>query len=164
MSTVTEPQPEPQHELRSSRSWRDLSVRFAVGLAFADASIVVLALPQIVGQLNTSISHVTWVIMAYNLALIGGVLAFMPLAHRLSSRRALLAGIGLFGLASIGCGVAQSLEFLVAMRCVQGLGGALLLCSSLPLLAGAAAAAGRHRSGPRRRPSARRWGPPPAAC
>jgi MFS family permease len=138
VSAVTEPQPEPQHELRSSRSWRDLSVRFAVGLAFADASIVVLALPQIVGQLDTTISHVTWVIMAYNLALIGGVLAFMPLAHRLSSRRALLAGIGLFGLASIGCGVAQSLEVLVAMRCVQGVGGALLLCSSLPLLAGAA--------------------------
>ncbi len=122
----------------SDRSWRDLTVRFAVGLAFADASIVVLALPQIVGQLNTTISHVVWVIMAYNLALIVGVLAFLAAAGRLGSRRALLAGLGLFGLASLGCGVANNLELLVAMRCVQGLGGALLLCASLPLLAGVA--------------------------
>jgi predicted MFS family arabinose efflux permease len=124
----------------SSRSWRDLSIRFVVGLAFADASIVVLALPQIIGQLDTTISRVTWVIMAYNLALIAGVLAFLPLQRHLSSRRALLVGIGLFGLASIGCAVANSLEALVVARCVQGLGGAMLLCASLPLLAGAARA------------------------
>jgi MFS family permease len=122
----------------SDRSWRDLTVRFAVGLAFADASIVVLALPQIVGELDTTISDVTWVIMSYNLALIAGVLAFLGGARHLSSRRALVGGLALFGLASLGCGAAQDLELLVAMRCVQGLGGALLLCASLPLLAGVA--------------------------
>jgi MFS family permease len=121
----------------SSQSWRSRSVRFAVGLAFADASIVVLALPQIVGELDTTISHSTWVIMSYNLALIAGVVAFLAFARHLSSRRALLAGLALFGLASIGCAVADSLETLVAARCVQGAGGALLLCASLPLLAGA---------------------------
>ena len=122
---------------RSSRSWRDHSVRFAVVLAFADASIVVLALPQIVGQLDTTISHVTWVIMAYNVALIAGVVGYLAVGNRVTPARALLAGLLLFGAASIGCGLADSLELLVAMRCVQGFGGALLLCASLPLLAGA---------------------------
>ena len=112
-------------------------MRFAVVLAFADASIVVLALPQIVGQLDTTISHVTWVIMAYNLALIAGVLGFLAVGRRVHEARVLLGGLTLFGVASIGCGVANSLEFLVAMRCVQGVGGGLLLCASLPLLAGA---------------------------
>jgi len=112
-------------------------VRFAVVLAFADASIVVLALPQIVGQLDTTISHVTWVIMAYNLSLIAGVVGFLALGRGVNEARALLGGLMLFGAASIGCGVANSLEFLVAMRCVQGVGGGLLLCASLPLLAGA---------------------------
>jgi MFS family permease len=121
----------------ASTSWRNRSVRFAVVLAFADASIVVLALPQIVAELDTTISRVTWVIMSYNLALIAGVLAFLPFARRLSARQALLAGLTLFGVASIGCGVAGSLESLVAARCVQGAGGALLLSASLPLLAGA---------------------------
>jgi MFS family permease len=124
-------------ETRSSFSWRDHSVHLAVALAFADASIVVLALPQIVGELNTTISHVTWVIMAYNLALIAGVLAFLRFGRHVSPARALFAGLVIFGLASICCGAANSLKFLVAMRCVQGVGGAILLCASLPLLAGA---------------------------
>ena len=121
----------------SHGSWRDVTVRLAVGLAFADASIVVLALPQIVGQFDTTISHVVWVIMVYNLAVIGGVLAFLPFVNRISSRVALLAGLGLFGLASIGSGLANGLHMLVFFRGVQGLGGALLLCASLPLLAAA---------------------------
>jgi MFS family permease len=120
-----------------SKPWRDLSVCLAVGLAFADASIVVLALPRIVSELNTSISDVTWVIMAYNLALIAGVLAFLTVGRRLGSRQALLFGLALFGLASLGSGTADSLGVLVAMRCVQGVGGALLLCASLSLLGGA---------------------------
>ena len=59
----------------SSRLWQNLWVRLAVALAFADASIVVLALPQIVDRLHTSISHSVWVIVAYNLALIVGAVA-----------------------------------------------------------------------------------------
>lgn len=129
--------PSPAHGW-ADRSWRDRTVRFAVGLAFADASIVVLALPQIVGQLHTTIAHSTWVIMAYNVALIAGVLAFLAGARRLNPRLSLVAGLALFGAASLGCAVAGSLELLVAMRCLQGVGGALLLCASLPLLAGVA--------------------------
>jgi predicted MFS family arabinose efflux permease len=113
-------------------------VRLAVALAFADASIVVLALPQIVTRLHTSISHVPWVITAYNLALIVTVLAVIPFARRLDSTRALIAGLALFGLASIGCGVADSMSALVPLRCLQGVGGGLLLCASLPMLASTA--------------------------
>jgi MFS family permease len=127
----------PEHAW-GRRSWRDASIRFAVGLAFADASIVVLALPQIVGQFDTTISRVTWVIMAYNIALIAVVAAFLPFASRLGSRHVLLAGIALFGAASIGCAIADGMPMLVTMRALQGAGGALLLCASLPLLAGAA--------------------------
>jgi MFS family permease len=113
--------------------WADLSVRLAIALAFADASIAVLALPQIVVRLHTSISHVTWVITAYNLALIGTTLAVLPLARRLASRQALVTGLAVFGLASVGSGAADSLTILVLCRCVQGVGAGLLLCASLPL-------------------------------
>ena len=113
-------------------------MRLAVALAFADASIVVLALPEIVTRLHTSISHVPWVITAYNLALIATAAAVMPFARRLDSTRALIAGLALFGLASIGCGVANSMSALVPLRCLQGVGGGLLLCASLPMLASTA--------------------------
>jgi predicted MFS family arabinose efflux permease len=119
------------------RSWQATTLQLAVALAFADASIVVLALPRIVDELHTSISAVTWVIMAYNLALIVGVLAYLAVQKRFGPRPALLTGLALFGLASIGSGAAGSLGMLVAMRCLQGAGGALLLCGSLPLLTGA---------------------------
>jgi predicted MFS family arabinose efflux permease len=122
----------------SSSLWLRLSVSVAVALAFADASIVVLALPQIVDRLHTSISHVIWVIAAYNLALIAGALAIIPMARRLTSRPALIAGLAVFGFASLGSGAANALGVLVALRCVQGVGGALLLCASLSLFASAA--------------------------
>ncbi len=111
-----------------------IAVRLAIALAFADASVAVLALPQIVVRLHTTISHVTWVITAYNLALIAGTLAVLPVARALASRRALVAGLGVFGLASLGSGAAGSLTMLIVWRCLQGAGGALLLCSSLPLI------------------------------
>jgi MFS family permease len=119
----------------AARLWQSVTVRLAVALAFADASIVVLALPEIVGRLHTSISHVTWVIMAYNLALIAAAAAVIPFARRLHATRALITGLALFGLASIGCGVANSMSALVPLRCLQGAGAGLLLCASLPMLA-----------------------------
>jgi predicted MFS family arabinose efflux permease len=118
--------------------WLRVSVSLAVALAFADASIVVLALPQIMQRLHTSISHVIWVIAAYNLALIAGAVAIIPMAGRLTSRPPLIAGLAVFGFASLGSGVANALGVLVALRCVQGVGGALLLCGSLSLFARAA--------------------------
>jgi MFS family permease len=112
-------------------------VRLAVALAFADASIVVLALPQIVIRLHTSIGASVWVIVAYNLALIVGSVAIIVLRRRPASRRALVAGLILFGVASLGCGAAGSLGMLVPLRCLQGLGGALVLSASLPLFTAA---------------------------
>jgi MFS family permease len=128
----------PASQVSRGAVWLRVSVLLAVTLAFADASIVVLALPQIVDRLHTSISHVAWVIMAYNLALIAGSAAIMPVASRLGSKTGLIAGLGLFGLASLGSGAAGTLGFLIVMRCVQGAGGALLLSASLPVFAQAA--------------------------
>jgi MFS family permease len=118
-----------------------LSVRLAVALAFADASIVVLALPQIIGEFNTTISAVSWVITADNVALVVAVLPIVSILRRLQPRPALLVGLGVFGLASLGCGLVGSLTPLVVLRCVQGAGGGLLLCASVPLLAQTAGSA-----------------------
>lgn len=130
---------DPSAPSSAPRRWQNLWVRLAVALAFADASIVVLALPQIVDRLHTPISRVTWVIMAYNLALIVASVAVVVLAPRLRSAPTLIAGLVVFGLASIGCGAANSVwPTLIVLRCLQGLGGALVLAASLPLFAQAA--------------------------
>jgi MFS family permease len=76
--------------------------------------------------------------MAYNLALIVTAVAVIPFARRLDSTRALIAGLALFALASIGCGAANSMSALVPFRCLQGVGGGVLLCASLPMFASTA--------------------------
>jgi predicted MFS family arabinose efflux permease len=122
----------------SPRFWQNLWVRLAVALAFADASIVVLALPQIIDRLHTTVDLSAWVIMAYNLALIVTSVTVVLAASRMPATPVLISGLAVFGLASIGCGVSNSLGMLVALRCVQGVGGALVLSASLPMFAAAA--------------------------
>jgi MFS family permease len=110
------------------------SLAAAVAIAFADSSIVVLALPQLLDELNTSITPVSWVITAYNLVVAVVALAFGSRLGRASARRVGLAGLVVFLVGSLACALAGSLPLLVALRCVQGVGAALLLAASLPLL------------------------------
>jgi MFS family permease len=106
----------------------------AVAVAFADSSIVVLALPELYGRFDTTIEGVSWVVTAYNAAVAVTALALLLLVHRLSSAVLLGAGLGLFFAASIACAAAQSLAFLIGARTVQGVGAALLLVGALPVL------------------------------
>ena len=105
-----------------------------VGIAFADSSIVVLALPQLYGRFHASIEGVSWVLTAYNVAVAVAALALVLFVHRLDAKYVLASGLVLFLAASVACSSAGSLEFLIAARCVQGVGAALLLAGSLPVL------------------------------
>jgi hypothetical protein len=113
---------------------RRAAVAAAVAIAFADSSIVVLALPELYGRFHTSIVGVSWVITAYNLAVAVTALALVLFVHRVDAGRLLAAGLVVFLAASIGCALAQGLAFLIAARSVQGVGAALLLAGSLPVL------------------------------
>ncbi len=109
-------------------------VAAVVGIAFADSSIVVLALPQLYGRFDTTITGVSWVLTAYNVAVAVTAIALVLFVHRLRAAVVLAAGIVLFLAASIACAAAGSLGFLIAARCVQGAGAALLLAGALPVL------------------------------
>jgi MFS family permease len=124
-------------EAVSSRRTQLLIMLAPIALAFADASIVVLALPQIVARLHTSIDSVVLVIVVYNAGLIVGAVAVRFLAPESRGRWLLLGGLLLFGLTSLGSGLAPSLHWLLLFRAGQGLGGGVLLCASLPQLAAA---------------------------
>jgi predicted MFS family arabinose efflux permease len=106
----------------------------AVAVAFADSSIVVLALPELYGRFNTSIEGVSWVVTAYNLAVAVIALVLLFFVHRLRSAVLLGTGLVIFLAASIACAAAQSLAFLIGARTVQGVGAALLLVGALPVL------------------------------
>jgi MFS family permease len=120
--------------VRSSRGYLTAPLAAAVAIAFADSSIVVLALPELYGRFQTSIEGVSWVVTAYNLAVAVTALALVLLVHRLDAARVLAVGLAVFLVASVACALAGSLGFLIGARAVQGVGAALLLAGSLPVL------------------------------
>lgn len=110
------------------------ALAFAVALVLADSSIVVLALPEIYRDLDTSVAGVTWVLVSFNLVM---ALAAVPAAHlarRIGPGRAAAFGLAVFAGAGLACGLAAELSTLIAARCAQALGGALAVCAVLELL------------------------------
>ncbi len=118
-------------------AWRTILVAaaaVAVAVAFADSSIVVLALPELYGTFETSIEGVAWIVTSYNLALAAAALVLVLVVHRVRAHVTFGLGALVFLGASVACAASGSLAALVASRSVQGVGGALLLAGSLPVL------------------------------
>uniref|UniRef100_UPI002455F5FC MFS transporter n=1 Tax=Nocardia wallacei TaxID=480035 RepID=UPI002455F5FC len=99
-----------------------------------DVTIVNIALPDIADDLGTGLSGLTWVIDGYALALAALLLVLGSLADRLGAKPTYLAGLVVFTVASLACGVAQSSAILVAARAFQGVGGAAMFATTLSLL------------------------------
>ena len=103
-------------------------------MAFIDGSVVNVALPSIQTELGASVAAIQWVVNAYLLFLGALVLVGGSLGDKLGRRTVFIAGIGLFTLASIGCGLAPGVGALIAARAVQGIGAAMLVPSSLSII------------------------------
>jgi EmrB/QacA subfamily drug resistance transporter len=103
-------------------------------MAFIDGSVVNVALPSIQTELGASVAAIQWVVNAYLLFLGSLVLVGGSLGDKLGRRTVFIAGIALFTLASIGCGLAPGVGALIATRAAQGIGAALLIPSSLAII------------------------------
>src|SRR5438445_1667712 len=99
-----------------------------------DVTIVNVALPSIRQDLGFSETSLAWVVNAYLLTYGGFLLLGGRLGDLFGHRRLFLAGITLFTLASLCCGLANSQGFLVAARSIQGIGGAVASAVSLSLM------------------------------
>jgi MFS family permease len=106
-----------------------------VAVAFADSSIVVLALPDLLRRFSVSITGASWVVTAFNVALAVVALVYSRVrVAALSADRAAQLGAFVFLVASAGCAVSSSVWLLVGLRVLQGAGAALLLVGALPLI------------------------------
>jgi len=110
------------------------ALALAVGLVLADSSIVVLALPEIYRDLDTSVAGVTWVLISFNLVMALAAVPSAMLARRVGPGRAAAVGLAVFAGAGLACGVADELSTLILARCVQALGGAAAVTAALELL------------------------------
>jgi EmrB/QacA subfamily drug resistance transporter len=103
-------------------------------MVILDASIVIVALPSIEGELGFSVSGLQWVISAYALTFGGLLLLGGRAADLLGRRRVFMVGIAFFTLASLLCGLAWSPEALIAARAIQGVGAAVMTPTALSIL------------------------------
>ncbi len=110
------------------------ALTLAVGVVLADSSVVVLALPEIYRELDVSVAAVTWVLIAFNLVLAAVAVPAAFATRSFGAARVTLAGLALFGLASLACGLADGINLLIAARCAQAIGGAAAVCGALELL------------------------------
>ena len=99
-----------------------------------DVTVVNVALPAIRLNLHTSLAGQQWVVSGYMIALAGLLLICGALGDRIGHRKVVLTGLSVFGLASLCCGIAPTIETLVAARAVQGVGAALLLPGTLAVI------------------------------
>src|SRR3984957_2741108 len=104
------------------------------GIAFLDATVVNVALPEIGRDLHASTSTLQWILNGYTLTLASLILLGGSLGDRYGRRRIFVFGTGLFTIASLLCAVAPNAGLLVAARLVQGIGGALLTPGSLAMV------------------------------
>ena len=118
-----------------NRKWWTLgAVSFGLFMIMLDNTIVNVALPSIQQDLNIGISELEWVFNGY--ALTFGVLMLTggKLADMLGRRRIFVAGLIIFTLASLGCGLASSAGMLIGARVVQGVGSALMNPATLSII------------------------------
>jgi EmrB/QacA subfamily drug resistance transporter len=121
--------------VRERRRWTLLVVCLATGVLLLNVSAPSVTLPAVGRDLDTDLSVLQWVVSGYSLALAATLLTAGTLADLVGRRRMFLGGLIGFAAASALCAVAPSALALVAGRAVQGLAGAVLLSSSLALLA-----------------------------
>src|SRR3954470_2519445 len=108
-----------------------LIASFAINL---DTTIVNVALPSLVRELDASTSQLQWIVDAYSLVFAALLLAAGSLSDRVGRKGVLLAGLGVFGLSSLAGGFTTSPAQLIVARGVMGLGAALIFPATLSLI------------------------------
>ncbi len=118
-----------------SRKWWTLAaVSLGLFMIMLDNTVVNVALPSIQQSLGLSLSELEWVVAGYALTFAAFMLTGGKLADLLGRRRMFVAGLAVFTLASLACGLAGGPEVLIGARVVQGVGAALMNPATLSII------------------------------
>src|SRR5215813_4787325 len=117
-----------------SGTWVLAATILGSSMAFIDGTVVNVALPALQSGLQATITDVQWIVEAYALFLASLLLTGGSLGDLYSRRNVFAAGVILFSVASLWCGLVPNIKQLIVARSLQGIGGALLVPSSLALI------------------------------
>ena len=121
-------------ESKETGRWVLLATILGSSLTFIDATVVNVALPALQENLDANVTDVQWVIEGYALMLASLILVSGSLGDSYGRKRIFIMGVILFTGTSLWCGLAGSIQELIIARTFQGIGGALIVPSSLAIL------------------------------
>jgi EmrB/QacA subfamily drug resistance transporter len=130
----------------NAATWVLIAAIVGSAMTFIDGSAVNVALPIVQRDLHATSTQMQWVVEGYSLFLSALILLGGSLGDLYGRRRMFVAGIVLFGGASLACGLAPNIVLLVVARCVQGAGAALAMPESLALISANFAGEARARA------------------
>ncbi|MEV4432139.1 MFS transporter [Streptomyces sp. NPDC049585] len=120
---------------RNPTRWAVLAVICLAQLTvLLDNTVLTVAIPSLTGEMGASTADVQWMINAYSLVQAGLLLTAGNAADRYGRKKMLVTGLALFGLGSLAAGLAQSTGQLIAARAGMGVGGALLMTTTLAVI------------------------------
>jgi EmrB/QacA subfamily drug resistance transporter len=117
-----------------AKPWILAATILGSSMAFIDSTVVNVALPALQASFHTTVVDVQWVVEAYGLFLGTLILVGGSLGDLFGRRLIFLAGVTTFGAASVACGVSSSIDGLILVRSIQGVGAALLVPGSLSII------------------------------
>jgi EmrB/QacA subfamily drug resistance transporter len=126
--------------------WVLVATIVASSMAFIDSTVVNVALPALQNSFGASVVGVQWVVESYGLTLASLILVGGALGDLFGRRRMFLLGVAVFATASAACGLASSIQQLIAARAIQGIGAAFLVPGSLALISASFDAGERGRA------------------
>ncbi|MFZ0815950.1 MAG: MFS transporter [Candidatus Sulfotelmatobacter sp.] len=119
---------------RASSAWILTATILGSGMAFIDSTIVNVALPAIQANFHATVVNVQWIVESYGLFLGALILVGGSLGDLFGRRLMFMLGVGIFAVASAGCGAALTIQQLIIVRSLQGVGAALLVPGSLAII------------------------------
>jgi len=126
---------DPNIRLRSATGrWLIVATVAGSGIAFLDSTVVNVALPHISDDLGGGLAGLQWTLVAYLVTLTSLLLLGGSLADLYGRRRVFVYGLVGFSVASLLCGLAPTIQFLVVARALQGVAAALLVPSTLAII------------------------------
>jgi EmrB/QacA subfamily drug resistance transporter len=124
-----------QDSLKYQRRWKTLAV-LALSLVIIglDNTILNVALPTLQEEFNASSSELQWMVDSYLLVFAGLLLPLGALGDRIGRKKTLSAGLLIFGAASVAAALSDTTTAMIASRAVMGIGGALIMPSTLSIV------------------------------
>ena len=115
------------------RWWAFIALSFSLLVIGLDNTVLNVALPTLARDLGATESQLQWIVDAYTLVFAGLLLTMGSLGDRFGRRKALIAGLSIFGIGSIWAAFSGSANVLIAARAFMGIGGALIMPTTLSI-------------------------------